>query len=140
MTRVTPLYETLFDLAYPLPKLFWMATPAFDGAIEHWGLITGNSGGTDWYEGKGEASKHSIASHVSHEVAHQWYVGASVIPVHTTSLQGDKKRLHAVANKCNGLLCVINVDESSGSPTLLPWSGGMIYGSMRLSQPTLPTA
>ena len=73
MTRIMPIYESLFDLAFPLPKLNWMATPAFNGAIEHWGLITGNSLYTTWYQGKGEASKHAIADHVSHEVAHQWY-------------------------------------------------------------------
>ena len=72
LDNVTPLYEKLYDLAFPLPKLFWLATPAFGGAIEHWGLITGDSKFTTWFERKGEYAKHLIASVVTHEVAHQW--------------------------------------------------------------------
>ncbi len=34
MDTVMPIYEKMFHLAYPLPKLFWMATPAFPGGIE----------------------------------------------------------------------------------------------------------
>jgi len=71
MTRVTPIYETHFDLAFPLPKLYWLATPAFGGAIEHWGLITSDSAST-LYNGKDGLTKYQVAWLVAHEVAHQW--------------------------------------------------------------------
>ncbi|ORY35316.1 peptidase family M1-domain-containing protein [Naematelia encephala] len=73
MDRVTPLYESLFGVAFPLPKLYWLATPAFGGGIEHWGLITGGSDSSAWSEGQGAASKATVASFVAHEVAHQWF-------------------------------------------------------------------
>jgi len=57
ITRITPIYGKLFDLAFPLPKLYWMATPALGGGMEHWELITGGSEATTWNEGKGSSNR-----------------------------------------------------------------------------------
>jgi aminopeptidase 2 len=45
--RVLPIYEKMFDIEYPLPKLDTLVANDFEaGAMENWGLITG---ATDMY-------------------------------------------------------------------------------------------
>ncbi|KAK7039363.1 aminopeptidase 1 [Favolaschia claudopus] len=42
--KVLPLYEEIFDIEYPLPKLDFLPASDFDiGAMENWGLITGRT-------------------------------------------------------------------------------------------------
>jgi aminopeptidase 2 len=71
---VLPLYEKVFDVEYPLPKLDTLIATDFDaGAMENWGLITGR---TSAYcldpERSDIAAMKRIAMTQSHEVAHQW--------------------------------------------------------------------
>src|SRR5699024_1336039 len=68
-------FEDYFDIPYPLPKIDHVALPDLSsGAMENWGLIT--------YrevllladpERTGISGKHSIATVVSHERAHQGF-------------------------------------------------------------------
>ncbi|GAA95801.1 uncharacterized protein L969DRAFT_94837 [Mixia osmundae IAM 14324] len=72
---VLPVYERIFDIAYPLPKLDTLVAADFDaGAMENWGLITGR---TAIYlyddERSGISGKKLTAGVQSHEVAHQWF-------------------------------------------------------------------
>ncbi|KAJ7666625.1 leucyl aminopeptidase [Mycena polygramma] len=73
--KVLPLYEKIFDIEYPLPKLDTLAVNDFDlGAMENWGLITGRANCFLIDADKGDiASRQWIASVQSHEVAHMWF-------------------------------------------------------------------
>ena len=43
-SKVLPVYERIFDIEYPLPKLDTLVAADFDaGAMENWGLITGRT-------------------------------------------------------------------------------------------------
>ncbi|KAF8162999.1 leucyl aminopeptidase [Crassisporium funariophilum] len=72
---VLPLYEKIFDVEYPLPKLDTLVANDFDaGAMENWGLITGRTSvflldpkRTD------QKAKKRVMSVQSHEVAHMWF-------------------------------------------------------------------
>ncbi|KAH8986246.1 leucyl aminopeptidase [Lactarius hatsudake] len=73
--KVLPLYEQVFDIEYPLPKLDTLVANDFDaGAMENWGLITGR---TTAYlvdpENADFAMKKRTAGTQSHEVAHMWF-------------------------------------------------------------------
>ncbi|KAH9030818.1 leucyl aminopeptidase [Lactarius hengduanensis] len=73
--KVLPLYEQVFNIEYPLPKLDTLVANDFDaGAMENWGLITGR---TTAYlldpENADIATKKRIAGTQSHEVAHMWF-------------------------------------------------------------------
>ncbi|KAF6764898.1 leucyl aminopeptidase [Ephemerocybe angulata] len=70
-----PLYEKIFNVEYPLPKLDTLVAHDFDaGAMENWGLITGR---TSVFlldpERADQASKKRVATVQSHEVAHMWF-------------------------------------------------------------------
>ncbi|KAI1788458.1 peptidase family M1-domain-containing protein [Ganoderma leucocontextum] len=73
--KVLPLYEEVFDIEYPLPKLDTLVASDFDsGAMENWGLITGRT--TAFLLDPASAdihSKQNIAATQSHEVAHMWF-------------------------------------------------------------------
>ncbi|KAJ7877349.1 leucyl aminopeptidase [Mycena leptocephala] len=91
--KVLPLYEKIFDIEYPLPKLDTLAAHDFDiGAMEvgsrlesiracinprrrqNWGLITGRTSAFMMDPQKADiASRKSIATVQSHEVAHMWF-------------------------------------------------------------------
>ncbi|EJU01768.1 Metalloprotease [Dacryopinax primogenitus] len=73
--RVLPMYEEIFDIPYPLPKLDTLAVDDFDfGAMENWGLMIGR---TDAYlydeEKDGLRTKPIVTRVIAHEVAHQWF-------------------------------------------------------------------
>ncbi|KAL9931881.1 hypothetical protein V8E36_009196 [Tilletia maclaganii] len=73
--KALPVYEEVFDLEYPLPKLDTLVASDFDaGAMENWGLITGRTS-VYLYDPKkgGLAAKKTTASVQSHELAHQWF-------------------------------------------------------------------
>ncbi|KAI0695406.1 peptidase family M1-domain-containing protein [Cerioporus squamosus] len=72
---VLPLYEEVFDIEYPLPKLDTLVASDFDsGAMENWGLITGRTQAFLLDPTSADiVSKQNIAGTQSHEVAHMWF-------------------------------------------------------------------
>ncbi|KAF8212441.1 hypothetical protein K438DRAFT_1806516 [Mycena galopus ATCC 62051] len=73
--RVLPIYETVFDVEYPLPKLDTLVASDFDaGAMENWGLITGRTTAFLLDPARADISaKKYVAMTQSHEVAHMWF-------------------------------------------------------------------
>ncbi|KLO18576.1 hypothetical protein SCHPADRAFT_114733 [Schizopora paradoxa] len=73
--KVLPLYEKLFDIEYPLPKLDTLVAHDCDAAaMENWGLITGRT--TSYCLDSSNAALHTqkiIAAMQSHETAHMWF-------------------------------------------------------------------
>lgn len=74
MARVLAMYEKVFQVAYPLPKLDALVSADFDfGAMENWGLITGRTSVFLHDETMGLRGKKNTASVMSHEIAHMWF-------------------------------------------------------------------
>ena len=90
MAKVLPLYEEVFDVPYPLPKLdilvvsrsaflsvvsyLFQASSFDDGAMENWGLTTGKESALLVDPTRADfATKNLVACVVSHEVAHMWF-------------------------------------------------------------------
>ncbi|KAJ7025196.1 leucyl aminopeptidase [Mycena alexandri] len=73
--KVLPLYEQMFDIEYPLPKLDILAAHDFDiGAMENWGLITGRTRAILLAPNTADlVSRKLVAKVISHEVAHMWF-------------------------------------------------------------------
>ena len=73
-SRTLKVFEKIFDIDYPLPKMDFLAVPAQRGAMENWGLVI--YGDTillvDEKESTAEAFRWS-ASVIVHELAHQWF-------------------------------------------------------------------
>ncbi|XP_050303200.1 aminopeptidase N-like [Anthonomus grandis grandis] len=68
-------FENFFNIDYPLPKQDMVAIPDFaSGAMENWGLITYREAYL-LYDPKisTKTNQHSVASVISHELAHQWF-------------------------------------------------------------------
>ncbi|KAA1467279.1 leucyl aminopeptidase [Dentipellis sp. KUC8613] len=73
--KTLPLYEQVFEVEYPLPKLDTLVAEDFDaGAMENWGLITGRTSAflIDPKISDMQAKKR-VATTQSHEVAHMWF-------------------------------------------------------------------
>ncbi|KZT24123.1 leucyl aminopeptidase [Neolentinus lepideus HHB14362 ss-1] len=70
-----PLYEQVFEVEYPLPKLDTLVASDFDaGAMENWGLITGRTSAFLVDPEKAELrGKMNVADTQCHEVAHMWF-------------------------------------------------------------------
>ena len=75
MKKVMPVYEQMFDIEYPLPKLDTLVATDFDlGAMENWGLITGRTSGFLLDSKKADLNgKQGVAGMQSHEIAHMWF-------------------------------------------------------------------
>ncbi|KAH7342157.1 peptidase family M1-domain-containing protein [Rhizoctonia solani] len=73
--KVIPLYEKMFDIEYPLPKLDTLVAHDFDaGAMENWGLITGRTSAFLFDEKTSDLlSKKRVATTQTHECAHMWF-------------------------------------------------------------------
>ncbi|KAE9406413.1 hypothetical protein BT96DRAFT_963515 [Gymnopus androsaceus JB14] len=73
--KVLPMYEQVFQVEYPLPKLDSLVANDFDaGAMENWGLITGRTSALLLDPKKADiAAKKRVAVVQSHEVAHMWF-------------------------------------------------------------------
>lgn len=73
--KVLPIYEDVFDIEYPLPKMTTLTAADFDaGAMENWGLITGRTSVYACHPTKASlADRKRTASVQSHELAHQWF-------------------------------------------------------------------
>ncbi|KAJ7738474.1 leucyl aminopeptidase [Mycena maculata] len=68
--RVLPIYETVFDVEYPLPKLDTLVV----WAMENWGLITGRTTALLLDPTRADIhAKKLVAMTQSHEVAHMWF-------------------------------------------------------------------
>ncbi|KAJ7632427.1 leucyl aminopeptidase [Roridomyces roridus] len=72
--RVLPIYETVFEVEYPLPKLDTLVAADFDaGAMENWGLITGRTTALLLDPARADVhAKKNVAYTQSHEVAHMF--------------------------------------------------------------------
>ncbi|KAK0538067.1 Aminopeptidase 2 mitochondrial [Tilletia horrida] len=70
-----PIYEEIFGLAFPLPKLDTLVVSDFAfGAMEGFGLITGRTTAFLFDEkNAGLAAQRRSAEVQTHEVAHQWF-------------------------------------------------------------------
>ncbi|KAF9504838.1 hypothetical protein BS47DRAFT_1438322 [Hydnum rufescens UP504] len=73
--KTLPLYEEVFDVEFPLPKLDTLVAADFDaGAMENWGLITGRTTAFLFDPKKSSlAAKKRVAVVQAHEVAHMWF-------------------------------------------------------------------
>ena len=71
--RLLPIFERLFDIPYPLPKLDTLAVPGYgSGAMENWGLIIGGHSVYLSDEATaGIAAKKLTVTVASHELAHR---------------------------------------------------------------------
>ncbi|KAG7172427.1 Glutamyl aminopeptidase-like 3 [Homarus americanus] len=72
---ILQMYETMFDLPFPLPKSDMAAIPDYSsGATEHWGIITFRETAIFYNKSQSSASnKQRVASVIAHELAHQWF-------------------------------------------------------------------
>lgn len=68
-------FDDYFDTPYPLPKSDHVALPDFsNGAMENWGLVTYREAALLADPATTTvASKHFIATVISHELSHQWF-------------------------------------------------------------------
>ena len=75
IARIMPVYEQMYDVEYPLPKLDTLVATDFDaGAMENWGLITGRTSAFLLDPTKADLNgKKNVAATQSHEVAHMWF-------------------------------------------------------------------
>lgn len=71
--KLLPIFERLFDIPYPLPKLDTLAVPGYgNGAMENWGLVIGGHSVYLIDEATaGIAAKKMTVSVASHELAHR---------------------------------------------------------------------
>lgn len=69
------LYQDLFNVPYPLPKLDMIGIPDFvSGAMEHWGLITYREVNMLYDEKEASsANLQRVATVIAHEISHQWF-------------------------------------------------------------------
>jgi len=70
-----PVYEEVFEVEYPLPKLDTLVASDFDaGAMENWGLITGRTTAFLYDPKKSSLeAKKRVVDVQSHECAHMWF-------------------------------------------------------------------
>lgn len=85
--KILHYYEKYFGIPFPLPKMDMIALPDFSaGAMENWGLITYRETAMLYKQGVStNNNKQSVATVVSHELAHQWF-GNLVTPSWWTDL------------------------------------------------------
>lgn len=72
--RTLKVFEDIFDLDFPLPKMDLIAVPSASGAMENWGLVT--FGESYLLIDQEESSAQTLrlgASVLVHELAHQWF-------------------------------------------------------------------
>ena len=68
------LYDDLFGVPYPLPKMDQVAIPDFEaGAMENWGLVTYREACLLADENTPKSHNEYVATVVTHELSHQWF-------------------------------------------------------------------
>ncbi|MBP5511888.1 M1 family metallopeptidase [Candidatus Saccharibacteria bacterium] len=68
------LYDDLFGLPYPLPKLDQVAIPDFEaGAMENWGLVTYREACLLANDKTPKSHNEYVATVITHELSHQWF-------------------------------------------------------------------
>ncbi len=68
------LYDDLFDVPYPLPKMDQVAIPDFEaGAMENWGLVTYREACLLASEDTSKSHNEYVATVITHELSHQWF-------------------------------------------------------------------
>ncbi|KAF8910576.1 leucyl aminopeptidase [Gymnopilus junonius] len=71
---VLPLYEEIFDVEYPLPKLDTFVSHDLDGAMENWGLIVGGMNDLLIDPKRASVQGKKLAAWMEcHEIAHMWF-------------------------------------------------------------------
>ncbi|WFD20639.1 Aminopeptidase 2 mitochondrial [Malassezia caprae] len=74
MERELPIYENLFGIAYPLPKLDGLVVADFDvHAMENWGLITSRTSVFAYDKASDLAGLKSATGTIGHELGHMWF-------------------------------------------------------------------
>ncbi|KAL1742933.1 hypothetical protein HDZ31DRAFT_83777 [Schizophyllum fasciatum] len=74
ISHALPLYESLFQVAYPLPKLDTLISTSYAGGMENWGLIITSDDASLVDPGAADVAKQQQAlGHIAHEVAHNWF-------------------------------------------------------------------
>ncbi|WFD28387.1 Aminopeptidase 2 mitochondrial [Malassezia nana] len=74
MQRELPIYENLFGIAYPLPKLDGLVVADFDvNAMENWGLITSRTSVFACAKTSDLAGLKSATGTIGHELGHMWF-------------------------------------------------------------------
>ncbi|KAJ7489904.1 leucyl aminopeptidase, partial [Mycena galericulata] len=111
--RVIPIYETVFDVEYPLPKLDTLVASDFDaGAMENWGLITGtgllfgNITTMRWWDNlylnEGFATLMGEVIIISEQIFPEWRPNSEFIPDHLQSALALDAKLssHPIEVEC----------------------------------------
>jgi len=72
--KAIDLYDDLFDVPFPLPKLDQVALPDFEaGAMENWGLVTYREACLLADEKSPQSQKEYVTTVITHELSHQWF-------------------------------------------------------------------
>ncbi len=66
-------YGEYYGVAYPLPKLHFVALTDFWAGMENWGAIAGDDGYFAYGPSASPASIRMAVETIAHEVAHQWF-------------------------------------------------------------------
>jgi len=66
-------YGDFYGVAYPLPKLHFVALTDFWAAMENWGAIAGDDGYFSLGPSASPASVRLAVETIAHEIAHQWF-------------------------------------------------------------------
>ncbi|KZO98207.1 hypothetical protein CALVIDRAFT_526105 [Calocera viscosa TUFC12733] len=133
--RVMPIYEQMFDIPYPLPKLDTLVADDFDlAAMENWGLITGRTSVYLYDAHKsGLRVKQSLTKTHVHEVAHQWF--GNIVTMHWW----DNLWLNEAFATLMGDLIIIRLIHPEWDPDALfvtgPLSDALDLDSLRSSHP-----
>ncbi|PPQ88067.1 hypothetical protein CVT25_013675 [Psilocybe cyanescens] len=134
-----PLYEELFDIEYPLPKLDTLVASDFGpGAMENWGLITGRLNAFLIDPDRADIrAKKEVAATQSHEVAHMWFGNFTTMEwwsyfyLNEGRLFGERY----LPDKCVLFKAVISSTYLWQHPRVYPeWRGGIEFINKHLNE------
>ncbi|KAJ7185799.1 leucyl aminopeptidase [Mycena filopes] len=87
--RVLPLYEQVFDIEYPLPKVDTLVGTEYyfkPVAMENWGLIIGRTSGYLLTDPSMLRLRKEIVALQTHEIAHMWFGNITTMRCLTPSI------------------------------------------------------